>query len=506
MVKPINANVVTSKWVFKVKLNSDGSLDKLKARLVARGFSQMYGVDYERTFAPTVRFDTLRLFFAIVALEDLECHSVDVNNAFTESFLKKVIYMAPLSDVDVPPGCVLRILRSLYGLKQAARDWHQRCVDELLKFGFQQCPSDPCLLMHYGRGIMLLIYVDDISIASKELSQIQWFKDEFMKVFKVKDLGEIKKILGINITRDRTKRTLRMDQSHYLKEILERLHMKPDKHRKTDISINGYDGLRPAGPDDERIDQREYQQIIGSLMYAAIHTRLDISFILGRFSQFLNDPAKHHGNILKGLLRYIRSTINRGIVYGPSGSSGSSTLIGYSDSDYAADKVERKSILGYVYMLAGGPISWMSRKQKSVATSTTEAEYTAMSSCVKEGKWLAQALRDLNLSKYLGGDQVGVDIKEDIKHKDESPTQLVPVQYRGDNQAALSLVKDSHVHERSKHIDVAYHHVRDLYKKNLIRIEFVPSREMIADGFTKPLTRELFRGFIEQLGLEDSGS
>ena len=219
VVPPKGANLVTSKWVFKAKMHIDGTLEKLKARIVARGFSQMYGIDYTDTFAPTVKFDTLRLFLVIVALEDLECHQVDVNNAFTESFLQEVIYMAPPPGVDLPPGQALLIRRSLYGLKQAARDWHKRCAKELKKLGFEQCAADPCMLRHKERGIYLLIYVDDIAVAARTLDQVQWFKGEFSKVFKVKDLGEMKKILGIRITRNRRKRTLRMDQSHYLSEL-----------------------------------------------------------------------------------------------------------------------------------------------------------------------------------------------------------------------------------------------------------------------------------------------
>ncbi len=161
---PRNANIVTSKWVFKAKMHIDGTLEKLKARLVARGFTQAFGIDYEDTFAPTVKFDTLRVFLVIVMLEDLECHQVDVNNAFTESFLKEKIYMAAPPGVDVPPGQCLRILRSLYGLKQAARDWHERCVKELTTLGLKQCDADPCLLLHPARRIILLLYVDETTL------------------------------------------------------------------------------------------------------------------------------------------------------------------------------------------------------------------------------------------------------------------------------------------------------------------------------------------------------
>ena len=271
-VPPPKTNIVTCKWVCKVKLNIDGSLEKLKARLVARGFTQKYGIDYADTFAPTVRSDTLRTVLAIVALENLECHQVDVNNAFTQSSLKDTIYMTAPEGVKVAPGRALQILQSLYGLKQSAREWHSRCTNELIKLSFAQCPSDPCLFTHPVKGIIIFMHVDDLVIAAKMMKEINWFKREFNTAVSIKDLGEVSKVLGIRVTRDRKNRILRMDQTHYLKDVMERTHMSVDKHRPTEIPMNGYDSLRPAGKADKCIDQKEYQQIVGSLMYAAIHT------------------------------------------------------------------------------------------------------------------------------------------------------------------------------------------------------------------------------------------
>ena len=176
-------------------------------------------------------------------------------------------------------------------------------------------------------------------------------------------------------------------------------------------------------------------------------------------------------------------------------------MVGYSDSDYASDKLDQKSILGHVYMLGGGPVSWASQKQKSVTTSTTEAEYMAMSMCAKTGVWLTQILRDMELGKYLSSNSYCVSIHENETHRESSPLQL-----KGDNQAALTLVKDVHVHERSKHIDIAYHHIWDLHQRNQIEVNFVPSRDMVADGLMKPLPRQNFRDFVKQLGLASSGS
>lgn len=493
---PGKANIVTSKWVFNTKFNTDGSLEKLKARLVARGFSQKFGVDFEDTFAPTVRHDTLRVFLAMVAVHDLECHQVDVNNAFTESFLKEDIFMKPPPGVDVPPGQALQILRSLYGLKQAARDWNQYCVSELKKLGFAQSEADPCLLIHHKRRIMILVYVDDIAVAAPILDDVNWFKKSFSNVFKIKDLGEIQKILGCRITRNRSLGTLRMDQSHFIKEVLTRYNMESDKHRPAKTPLNGYDALRPAGPDDHRSDISEYQQRVGSCMYLAILTRPDISFALGRLSQYLADPADFHMQALKGLMRYLRSTVNLGLEFSVSGSS---TLIGYSDSDYAMDKETRRSILGNVFMLAGSPVSWMSKKQKSVATSTMEAEYMAMHSCAKQSQWLAHVLRDMGFSEAIGMNCHKPTIMEHDKFKDKSPIHTVSL--KGDNQAALLQAKDAHTHDRSKHIDVAYHYQRELYQKNRINVEFVGTEDMVADGLTKPLVSLGFQRFVGQLGM-----
>jgi hypothetical protein len=162
---------ISSKWVYTIKLNADGTIERFKARLVARGFSQVQGTDYNETFAPTARMDTLRLFLATVAAEDLECAHFDIKNAFTESHLKEEIYLSPPQGLDVKKGCVLQVMRSLYGLKQAARDWNLLIKKELLAWGFVQSKADPCMFIHEERGLRLLVYVDDIVAAAKQQSR-----------------------------------------------------------------------------------------------------------------------------------------------------------------------------------------------------------------------------------------------------------------------------------------------------------------------------------------------
>jgi hypothetical protein len=497
---PKGTNIVSTKWVFTTKTNPDGSLERFKARLVARGFSQVYGEDYDQTFAPTVRTDTLRVFLAMVAANDLECRQYDVKNAFTESSLQQRIFLSPPKGVDVTPGLVLRALRSLYGLKQSARDWNLLCKSELQRLGFKQSLADPCLFTHAEKGITLLVYVDDIAAASKSNDALNWFFDNFRKRFNTKDLGEISKILGMRITRNRHRRELFIDQEQYLEKVLQRLGLPVEssstcKPRPTPVS-GKYEKLEVAKDDEERGDKTKYQQDIGSIMYAMVYSRPDIAFHIGQLSQQLQNPTTRHEGAIKELGRYLRSTIKQKIRYGPSGSKFGPTrearlkvfdpdmLSLYTDADWANMR-DRKSISGHVAMLFNGPVAYGSKKQRSVSTSSCEAEYIGMSTCCKQGQWIAQVLRDMGFPEYIG----------------DNPDT---VEMRADNQGAIALVKNPHLHERSKHIDISYHHIRDLEEQKKMRITYVPTAEMIADGFTKPLDRVAFKRFKDMLGLVDN--
>ena len=195
-------------------------------------------------------------------------------------------------------------------------------------------------------------------------------------------------------------------------------------------------------------------------MFAMILTRPDIAFTLGKLSQYMSDPAEHHGHALKGLMRYLKSTVKQKLRYGPGGAH--EHFVVYSDADWAGDKSDRKSVSGSVGMFYG-VISWSSKKQRSVATSSCESEYMALSTCAKQGQWIAQILRDLKLPKYIG---------------ENTDT----VRMLGDNQGALALMKNPHLHEHSKHIDICYHYIRDLAEKGKVDVEYIPTAEMIADG------------------------
>lgn len=480
VVPPRGANLVSCKWVFTVKTTTDGALDRYKARLVARGFSQVHGQDYDQTFAPTVRMDTLRLFLAVVAAEDLECSQYDIKNAFTESHLKEEIYLEPPKGISIKKGRVWKALRSLYGLKQAARDWNRLIKKELVRWGFVQSLADPCMFMHSENSVKLLVYVDDIVAAAKKQGELNWFYAKLSERFSAKNLGEINKILGARVTRDRKSRTLEIDQEQYLESVLDKFGITQETHKPKAVPSVGYENLRPANDNDERINVNEYQQAIGSTMYAMIFTRPDITFILGKLSQFMSDPAKHHGHVLKSLLRYLKSTIKTRIRYGPGGVYKHFVL--YSDADWAGDKTDRKSTSGSVTMFYNGPISWFSKKQRSVATSSCESEYIALANCAKQGQWIAQIFRDLGLPKYIG--------------KNSRLVQML-----GDNQGAIALTRNAHLNDRSKHVDICYHFIRDLAEKGDLRVDYIPTEDMVADGMTKPLARVAFERFKSQMGL-----
>ncbi|KAI0992835.1 hypothetical protein K3495_g15349, partial [Podosphaera aphanis] len=461
----------------------DGKIERFKARLVARGYSQSHGIDYTETFAPTVRMDTLRIFIAIVAAKNFECSQFDIKNAFTESRLKEDIFLAPPEGVVVSNGKVLKALKSLYGLKQAGRDWNLLLKDFLVNTcKFTQSLADPCLFVNEEKKLYLLVYVDDIAAAAEKKENIDWFYQMLSSRFNAKNLGEIKKILGVRVTRDRKNKTIYIDQEQYLDKVLESFGMKKSKSRTKKIPIADYNNLRPTTETDEKIDTTIYQQMVGSLMYAMTLTRPDIAFVLGYLARYMSNPAAHHGHAMKELMRYLRSTIQQKLRFGPSGEKHNDHFVIYTDADWANDKTDRKSISGGVGMFYGGPFCWMSKKQRSVARSSCESEYIAQSMYAMQGQWTAQVFQDLQMPCYINSNMRTVDM-------------------RGDNQGAIALAKNPHLHERSKHIDVCYHYIRDLVEKEKLSIEYIPTSEMPADGFTKPLTRIAYERFKDYLGV-----
>ncbi|KAI1007897.1 hypothetical protein K3495_g334 [Podosphaera aphanis] len=321
---------------------------------------------------------TLRAFLAICVAEDLELFHFDIKNAFTEASPEASpdgsLFLRAPEGIQVKPGRGWKVIRSLYGLKRAAQDRNQLLKKNLLEWGFIQSLAGPRLFAHSKRNIKILVYVDDIATAAKSTTDIEWLFQAMNGCLNTKNLGEMKIFLGMRITRKRKEKAIWLDRQQYLERTLTKFGIPNAKHRPASTPLDGYENLSPATDDEIRIDPTRYSMMIGSLMFAMVYTRADIAFALGRLSQFMKEPTEKHGYALKRLMRYLKSTVDYRLCFS---TKGRVNLEVYSDADWATDKSDRKSITGGVGMLCGAAIFWLSRKQKSVTTSTAEAEYAS---------------------------------------------------------------------------------------------------------------------------------
>lgn len=466
---PKGRRSVGSKWVFTVKYTPTGLLDKFKARLVAQGFSQSPGVDFKETFSPTVRFESLRTLLAIGAALDYEIHQTDVVSAYPRSTLHAEVYMRIPKGVEAPSGKCLQVLKSLYGLKQSGREWYLEAVRGLAKLGLEPTFADACVFVRKDGKIIVGLYVDDMIILAGGLAAVQEFKEAIAKLWEIKDLGEVKKILGLEVTRDRQRKSIRIAQVGFTDELVSEYKLTDCRPAATPCGSPVT--LEPTSERDRLTDVDRYQRVIGQLMFLMRGTRPDICFVVVRLSRYLAKPAERHWKCAMQVLRYLKGTRKFGVGY--SGQSVGQRLGGWVDSDYAGDITDRKSTYGSVFMLHGGPVSWTSKKQASVSTSTTEAEYVALCQGSKEAVWLRQLLRETGFSQFLG-DSLGV-------------------QMYSDNQSCISLAENPEGHARSKHIDVQYHFSRQLLEYGKIQLEYCPTQDMLADVLTKPLNSVAFR-------------
>lgn len=471
---PPGRKPVTCKWVFKIKYNSDGTIDKYKARLVARGFTQVEDIDFHETFAPTLRFESLRMLIAFAMMYGLLIHQLDVDDAYLNSVLDEEIYMVlPLGYPSTnTKGKALRLLKGLYGLKQSARIWNQKFGHAVTEMGFRPISSDKCIYLRVvGQGLAIIaLYVDDILVLTKTESLMKEIKGGIKKAFKVKDSGEVKRILGIQVHRDSNR--IVIEQSQYARKLLQDYGM--EQCTPVGTPLDGYESITAARPDEEQADQRAYQQRIGSLMYLMTGTRPDLAFAIGKLSQYCHAPTVRHANAVNRVLRYVAGTTDLGLCYRRDGAP-----VAYSDSAYGDDKLDRKSTYGHVLMSGQAACIWSSKKQRGVATSTTEAEYVALTEAAKTIVWTTRWLQELH-----------------FRTPDEDPIRLL-----GDNKASLALAKNPEYHQRTKHIDIQYHYIREVLEDGAIRLDYVPTAEQAADIFTKPLTNQAFQRCKELLGL-----
>lgn len=443
---------------------------------MSRGFQQIHGIDYEETYAPVIKFTTLRLFFAVCAYFVLEVYQMDLITAFLNGVLKQIIFM------EQPEGFVskeysnhvFKLLKSIYGLKQASREWHA-AIDQFLmcEMKFINSPLDPCLYVRKDPNsiIIITLYFDDLLIACSGKYLLESIKMQLSSRFKMKDCGKANVCLGLEIHNKPSQNLLHINQKRYAEKILHRFGMFDSRPVVTPMECQ----ISQSDTENEKMDTTLYRQAIGSLMYLDVDTRPDIAFAVSRLAQHVEKSTKQLWTYVKRVFRYISGTRSIGIKY-----SGNDLLlpIGFSDSDWGGCLTSRKSRSGFAFLMAGGAVSWKSSKQGCVAQSSSEAEYIALSTAVKEAIWMK------NLFSF-------------VLQQPLIDTVLLYV----DNQGSIKMAKNDISGTRTKHIDIQYHFARDSLAKNLYRIEYIPTSEMVADIFTKPLQTQLFRRFRNRLGL-----
>jgi len=473
---PVNCKPVKNKWVFRIKTNPDGSLDKYKARLVIKGCSLRKGVDFDQTYSPVTRLESVRILLSIAAANDFELYQMDVKSAFLNGELEEDIFMEQPTGFNDGTERVCKLNKALYGLPQAPRAWNSRFDTFVKGFGLKATNADPCVYSNEEGDIYLTLWVDDGLVLGRSKDKIEELLNAMCKEFKITS-SIAKYYLGIKIERDRKSKKIRLTQTAYARTILEKFEMLECNSAKTPMEqgvqlINNVD----ENGQHESTANVPYRQIIGSLMYLAVSTRPDLSYVVGVLSRFLEQPSASHWLTAKRVLKYIKGTLEVGITYNGNCDE-KNRLVAFSDSDYASCVNTRKSTSGVILIINGGPVVWSSRKQSVVATSTTDAEYIAMCEAAKEVVWTRRLLDELRI--YQGQATV----------------------IYCDNAAAKLLVENPVYHRRTKHIDVKFHYTREQIKNGLVEVKHVESSNQLADFLTKNLSYDRFKFNCSLLGL-----
>ena len=414
---------------------------------------------------------------------DLELHQMNVKTTFLNGDLSEEIYMTQ------PAGYVVKgqeqkvchLMKSIYGLKQASRQWYLKFHQSILSYGFKMMDEDHCVYVLHSKDkfVIMSLYVDDILLASNNKGFLKVIKGWLSSTFEMKDMGEAAYILGVQILRNRATKLLALSQETYIDKILERFHMKDAKPMNTPIAHNAKisEAMCPQNPQEKHeMEQVPYSSAIGSLMYAMMCTRPDISQAVGLLARYQSNPGSQHWKCIKRIFfRYLKGTKDYCLCY----QGGSLQFVGYTDADWGGDKDRCKSTSGYIFLLNSGAISWSSKKQTCTALSTMEAEFVASAAAVQETIWLGRFLSHLSIM----------------------PGKNDPITICCDSQAALAYTKDPKYHGKTKHIGIKYNFVRDALESKEVCLKYIPTTAMVADPLTKPIPHDLFACHVQAMGL-----
>jgi hypothetical protein len=439
--RPNGANVVGSKWVFKLKCTETGDVDKYKARLIAQGFTQVPGIDYFNTFAPIAKLSSTRAILAVAASNSWLVEQMDMKSVYLNSILPddEVIYMCPPPGFKLssPGNCdrILRLKKVLCGLKQSGRLWYKTFCDALECHGLMCCKVDHAVFYRHSEAgiLLLLVHVNNLLIVANSPIVMSDIKKRLEIEFKMTDLGPVHWHVGLNVACDWTAATISLSQHAYISSILAHFGLEDAKPLLTpmDPAANLSKDQSPQ-TSEERTDMSHvpYCKAVGALMYAAVGMRPDIAFAVGILARFAENPGCAHWEAAKHVFRYLKGTVTFRLVLGGHATG----LLGYTDADGNSNK-DRHAISGYIFLVNGGAISWSSKRQEIISLSTTESKYVAAMHAAKEAIWLRAFLSEVLIPFTR-------------------PTTLFC-----NNQLAIALARDSQFHARTKHIDIRYHFI-----------------------------------------------
>ncbi|CAN1342859.1 Retrovirus-related Pol polyprotein from transposon TNT 1-94 [Linum perenne] len=468
---PSDKKPIGCKWVFKVKYKADGSIERYKARLVAKGYTQTAGIDYVETFAPVAKMTTVRVLLSLAAIKGWKLFQLDVNTAFLHGDLFEEVYMTPPPGLIFnTPNLVCKLNKSLYGLKQASRQWNFKLTEFLVQSGYVQSKCDYSLFTKSDNSLFIavLVYVDDIIMTGNDESGIQILKTQLDQTFTIKDLGSLRYFLGLEIAR--SEKGINVCQRNYALEILKDSGMLACKPLLSPTEASGRMSINSGTLLN---DPAVYRRLIGRLVYLCT-SRPDICFAVNYLSQFVSKPTDLHMQAANRVLRYIKADPGKGLFFP---ASSELKIHSFSDSDWAGCPDSRRSTTGFCVFLGDSLISWKSKKQTTISRSSAEAEYRALAAVTCELKWLSYLMTDLQCSISL------------------------PISLYSDSASAIKIAENPIVHERTKHIEIDCHVIRDSVSAGFIRLLQVPTAQQLADILTKPLGAPFFSSLVSKLGL-----
>ena len=478
---PPGVNIMDSMWVYDIKWDGEGNRIKDKARLIGKGYTQQLGVDYNETWAGVTRLESVRMTAAIAAKLDLKLWRIDFVGAFLNSLTKEDIYMKQPEGFVEPEfeDHVCKLVHTIYGTMQGAHDWYETLASTYDKLGYTTSRVDPCVRYKKENGEYTIVdtYTDDVFGASTTEEEAEKRKTETGKVWEIKDIGETEYFLGTRVQQNLTLGTIRLTQRPYWEHVIARFNLDniPPRNIPLPVGILLDADMSPKTDSEKRqMDDKPYRPILGSVMWGQLATRPDLSFAVSLLSRFQANPGIEHWKALMHVIGYVKNTIDYGLTYSRDGDISPTAFV---DADYGGCRDTRRSTSGYVFTMAGGAVSWSSKRQATVALSTVEAEYVAMSRCAQQMVWMQNWLDEV-----------------EVEH-------VLPGLMKGDSRGAIALTKNTKDHGKIKHINIRHHYIRELVKSGAISLEQIPSAANLADLFTKPLPRDHHHRFLDELNI-----